>query len=44
MRFMIIVEVRQVFEAEDFGAELTPELRKQEEHLRAQVAARKQVR
>ena len=35
------VEIRQVFEAEDFGAELTPELREQEEHLRAQVAARK---
>lgn len=34
------VELRQVFEAEDFGAELTPELREQEERLRAQVAAR----
>jgi len=32
------VEIRQVFEAEDFGAEFTPELRKQEERLRAQVA------
>jgi hypothetical protein len=32
------VEIRQVFEAEDFGAELTPELREQEERLRAQVA------
>ena len=32
------VEIRQVFEAEDFGAELTPELREQEEHLRAQIA------
>ena len=32
------VEIRQVFEAEDFGAEFTPELRKQEEHLRAQIA------
>jgi hypothetical protein len=30
------VEIRQVFEAEDFGAEFTPELRKQEERLRAQ--------
>ena len=30
------VEIRQVFEAEDFGAELTPELREQEERLRAQ--------
>jgi len=35
------IEIRQVFEAEDFGAEFTPELRKQEERLRAQVAARK---
>jgi hypothetical protein len=34
------VEIRQVFEAEDFGAEYTPELREQEERLRAQVAAR----
>jgi len=29
------IEIRQVFEAEDFGAEFTPELRKQEEQLRA---------
>ena len=36
------VEIRQVFEAEDFGAEFTPELREQEERLRAQVA-RKQT-
>jgi hypothetical protein len=35
------VELRQVFEADDFGAEFTPELREQEERLRAQVAARK---
>jgi hypothetical protein len=34
------IEIRQVFEAEDFGAEFTPELREQEERLRAQVAAR----
>jgi hypothetical protein len=34
------VEIRQVFEAEDFGAEFTPELREQEERLRAQVAAK----
>lgn len=33
------VEIRPVFEAEDFGAELTPELREQEERLRSQVAA-----
>jgi hypothetical protein len=32
------VEIRQVFEAEDFGAKLTPELREQEERLRAQLA------
>jgi hypothetical protein len=34
------VEIRQVFEAEDFGAEFTPELREQEERLRAQTAAK----
>ena len=34
------IELRQVFEAEDFGAEFTPELREQEERLRAQVAAK----
>ena len=31
------IELRQVFEAEDFGAEFTPELREQEERLRAQI-------
>ena len=31
------VEIRQVFEDEDFGAEFTPELREQEQRLRAQV-------
>lgn len=36
------VEIRPVFEAEDFGAEYTPELREQEERLRAQVAAQQQ--
>ena len=35
------IEIRQVFEAEDFGPELTPELRKREERLRAQVAEKK---
>src|SRR6266576_4165433 len=35
------VEIRQVFEAEDFGPDFTPELRKQEERLRAQVEQRK---
>jgi hypothetical protein len=34
------IELRQVFEVEDFGAELTPELREQEERLRAEVAKR----
>jgi hypothetical protein len=33
------IEVRQVFEAEDFGAEFTPELREQEKRLWAQAAA-----
>ncbi|HEV8610765.1 MAG TPA: YciI family protein [Thermoanaerobaculia bacterium] len=32
------VEIRQVFEAEDFGAEFTPELREQEDRQRAQAA------
>ena len=31
------IEIRQVFEAEDFGEALTPELREQEERLRAQM-------
>jgi hypothetical protein len=35
------IEIRQVFETEDFGAELTPELRAQEDRLRQQTAARK---
>jgi len=34
------IEIRQVFEAEDFGAAMTPELRAQEERLRAQSAGR----
>jgi hypothetical protein len=34
------IEIRQVFEAADFGAEFTPELREQEERLRAQIAAK----
>lgn len=32
------IEIRQIFEAEDFGAEFTPELRQQEERLRNQIA------
>jgi hypothetical protein len=35
------IEIRQVFEAEDFGAEFTPELREQEERLRAEMAAKR---
>ncbi|MNP17491.1 YCII-related domain protein [compost metagenome] len=34
------IEIRPVFEAEDFGAEFTPELREQEERMRAEVQAR----
>lgn len=34
------IEIRQVFEAEDFGAEFTPELREQEDRLRAELAAK----
>jgi len=33
------IEIRPVFEAEDFGAEFTPELREQEERLRTQIEA-----
>lgn len=32
------IEIRQIFEADDFGAEFTPELREQEDRLRAQMA------
>ncbi|MEX2142915.1 MAG: YciI family protein [Pirellulales bacterium] len=35
------IEIRQVFEAEDFGAEFTPELREQEERLRAEIEKKK---
>ena len=35
------VEIRRVFEAEDFGSEFTPELREQEERVRRQVAGKK---
>jgi hypothetical protein len=35
------VEIRPVFEAEDFGPAMTPELRKQEERLRAQASKKK---
>lgn len=32
------IEIRQIFEAEDFGAEFPPELREQEERLRARIS------
>jgi hypothetical protein len=35
------IEIRQVFEADDFGAEFTPELRAQEDRLRAEMAGKK---
>jgi hypothetical protein len=35
------IEIRQVFEADDFGPELTPELREREERMRAEMAAKK---
>jgi hypothetical protein len=35
------IEIRQVFEAEDFGPAMTPEVRETEDRLRAQVAAKK---
>jgi len=35
------IEIRQVFELEDFGAELTPEAREQEQRVHAQLAAKK---
>ena len=34
------LEIRPVFEAEDFGEQLTPELREQEDRMRAQTASR----
>jgi hypothetical protein len=35
------IEIRPIFEAQDFGSELTPELRAQEERLRAEITAKK---
>ena len=35
------LEIRQIFEANDFGAEFTPELREAEERMRAEIAAKK---
>ena len=37
------VEIRQVFEEEDFGEQFTPELREQEQRLREQIAAQQQT-
>jgi hypothetical protein len=37
------VEIRQIFEAEDFGAEFTPELRAQEDRQRAEMAKKKKT-
>jgi hypothetical protein len=34
----VVLEIRQLFELDDFAPELTPELREQEEHLRRQAA------
>ena len=36
-----VLELRPVFEAEDFGAEFTPELRAQEERLRSEIESKK---
>jgi len=35
------IEIRQIFENEDFGAEFTPELRAQEDRIRQQITAKK---
>jgi hypothetical protein len=35
------IEIRQIFDADDFGAAFTPELREQEERMRAAIEARK---
>ena len=35
-----VIEIRQIFDAEDFGAEFTPELRKQDEQIRKQIEKR----
>jgi len=36
-----VIEIRQVFESEDFGDELTPELREREKRLREQTAGKR---
>ena len=35
------VEIRQIFEAEDFGAQMTPEIKEREERLRNQISQKK---
>lgn len=35
------LEIRQVFEAEDFGPQMTPELKEQEERLRAKITEKR---
>jgi len=35
------IEIRQVFEPEDFGAEFTPELREQEDRIRAEIGRKR---
>ena len=35
------IEIRQIFEAEDFGAEFTPELRAQEDRIRQEITRKK---
>ena len=35
-----VIEIRQIFAGEDFGAEFTPELRAQEDRLRAEIDSR----
>jgi hypothetical protein len=35
------VEIRQIFEVEDFGAEATPEVRERDERLRREIAQKK---
>jgi hypothetical protein len=37
----VVLEIRQVFEADDFGPAYTPELREQEERLRNQASTKK---
>jgi hypothetical protein len=38
------IEIRQIFEAEDFGEAFTPELREQEERMRAQLGGKAKPR